>query len=446
MTHWPQLSRIPCVRRRQLARLLRMRVLERRWRHRTQLLRRLGISKWSHYTEEEAIEMAEAEDTRKAAGRAAHQQQHEAAGKRTAALARVEDLILGNRCPNCKQQLSEHAAFTLGDRAIQLVCPLVKVEATEPPTRGTREDFINRLRARRTRLNEYLCAGHSHPFNEQMHLQADSIERDYWHHGYMVALGDVLAMFQDASCELPEALNGTATPGQVKRNAHAQGVTETGAQHQVQPEAGRSEREAAAYDNLQNLPRHLVPPSEGAARAACQVGPSTHTGECRNYYNSTLPRHRALHSDQCGKLTKDGKLCLRLAVHEEHWPVVERVSLGGAASFADSGHERTARLLAEDARNRVQHFAYESSIARLLREVLAIRLRQDEKHGGPEHDRLHPRGDWSTLIEIEASRARLKCPADAPTANMQWRHHMLSVAALALAAVEAQFRIEEAAD
>lgn len=52
--------------------------------------------------------------------------------------------------------------------------------------------LIAQSKERRDRLLEWLDKEHPEVFTEQRHLHKGTSERVYWHHGYMMALSDVL--------------------------------------------------------------------------------------------------------------------------------------------------------------------------------------------------------------------------------------------------------------
>lgn len=64
-----------------------------------------------------------------------------------------------------------------------------------------------------------------------------------------------------------------------------------------------------------------------------------------------------------------------------------------------------------------------------MAEVVGERIRQDQKWGGPEHDDEHSEDDWHTFIG-----ERLDNGVNPPLEP--YRHRMLEIAALAVAAVE----------
>lgn len=48
-------------------------------------------------------------------------------------------------------------------------------------------------------INEWLTNVSPSCFSEQRHLNAGSVERTYWHYGYMVALNDALSILTGES-------------------------------------------------------------------------------------------------------------------------------------------------------------------------------------------------------------------------------------------------------
>lgn len=73
----------------------------------------------------------------------------------------------------------------------------------------------------------------------------------------------------------------------------------------------------------------------------------------------------------------------------------------------------------------------------ILSDVRAERGRQDEKWGGPAHDDKHSAAEWVELIHYRAGRARAMAGAGDVE---QTEHHLIQVAAIAVAAVEASQR------
>jgi len=55
------------------------------------------------------------------------------------------------------------------------------------------EPYASRIRARRDNIRDYLLQRHPE-LREQKHLDAGTVERAYWHYGYMIALSDVLCL------------------------------------------------------------------------------------------------------------------------------------------------------------------------------------------------------------------------------------------------------------
>lgn len=67
----------------------------------------------------------------------------------------------------------------------------------------------------------------------------------------------------------------------------------------------------------------------------------------------------------------------------------------------------------------------------IIEEVKAERVRQDAKWGGAEHDDKYTATDWGYFI-WERTHYRAYCP--------EFRRNMLQIAALAIAAIEANDR------
>jgi hypothetical protein len=70
----------------------------------------------------------------------------------------------------------------------------------------------------------------------------------------------------------------------------------------------------------------------------------------------------------------------------------------------------------------------------IVDEILVERKRQDEKHGGPEHDDLHDFSDFDGFIYTRAT------PVGRSDLNKTYRQAMIEIAALAIAAVESYDR------
>jgi hypothetical protein len=70
--------------------------------------------------------------------------------------------------------------------------------------------------------------------------------------------------------------------------------------------------------------------------------------------------------------------------------------------------------------------------------ILEVRHRQDERHGGPEHDDTHSRRDWVSLITRYLGKADRHAEE---LSVMAYQDAMLNVAALAIAAIESVDRI-----
>ena len=58
----------------------------------------------------------------------------------------------------------------------------------------TRTDAIERLQNRRDGIRQWLSDEAPYTMYDQKHLEAASREQAYWHHGYVTALDDVMAL------------------------------------------------------------------------------------------------------------------------------------------------------------------------------------------------------------------------------------------------------------
>src|SRR5918999_1258884 len=58
----------------------------------------------------------------------------------------------------------------------------------------TRTDAIERLQKRRDGIRQWLSDAEPYTMHDQKHLNAASCEQAYWHHGYVTALDDALAL------------------------------------------------------------------------------------------------------------------------------------------------------------------------------------------------------------------------------------------------------------
>lgn len=57
---------------------------------------------------------------------------------------------------------------------------------------------LDKLRLRAEETEKWLRTQKAaDPFKEQRHCEADTVERVYWHHGYMMALRDALRFLED---------------------------------------------------------------------------------------------------------------------------------------------------------------------------------------------------------------------------------------------------------
>ncbi|KKN26490.1 hypothetical protein LCGC14_0874060 [marine sediment metagenome] len=79
---------------------------------------------------------------------------------------------------------------------------------------------------------------------------------------------------------------------------------------------------------------------------------------------------------------------------------------------------------------------------RILAEIEAERIYQDEKWGGPEHDDQHEPNDWIAFITCWNGKA-FNCCEKHPIDSRTFRFNMVKVAALAVAAMESVDRKEE---
>ncbi len=65
----------------------------------------------------------------------------------------------------------------------------------------THDDVEARLGARIAFLTGWLFQESPDCFSKQKHLDKDSVERTYWHYGYLCALRDVLRLFAKNSAQ-----------------------------------------------------------------------------------------------------------------------------------------------------------------------------------------------------------------------------------------------------
>ena len=56
--------------------------------------------------------------------------------------------------------------------------------------------FTEKLRCRMEELRKQLLSQHAEVFTDQKHTIEGSVERTYWHYGYMVALRDILRLIE----------------------------------------------------------------------------------------------------------------------------------------------------------------------------------------------------------------------------------------------------------
>jgi hypothetical protein len=73
-------------------------------------------------------------------------------------------------------------------------------------------------------------------------------------------------------------------------------------------------------------------------------------------------------------------------------------------------------------------------------DILRERVRQAEKHGGPERDDQHGPHDWITFIAMHAGLGRVREDDTEGMALDRFRKQMVIVAALTLAAIESTDR------
>jgi len=58
------------------------------------------------------------------------------------------------------------------------------------------DDKIESLKRRRSDLKQWLADEAPFTFADQKHLDANTPERAYWHHGYMSALNDAIDLIE----------------------------------------------------------------------------------------------------------------------------------------------------------------------------------------------------------------------------------------------------------
>lgn len=74
-------------------------------------------------------------------------------------------------------------------------------------------------------------------------------------------------------------------------------------------------------------------------------------------------------------------------------------------------------------------------------QLVAERERQDQQWGGPDHDDQHTRREWLRFIEEHATRARKAIGRGQRVIDADaYRHRLVVMAALAMAAIEAHDR------
>lgn len=69
-------------------------------------------------------------------------------------------------------------------------------------------------------------------------------------------------------------------------------------------------------------------------------------------------------------------------------------------------------------------------------DIASERVKQDKKWGGPAHDDQHTRNDWLDIIDEHLVRAH-------DGTDTIWRKQMVRVAAIAIAAIDAEDRRRE---
>lgn len=88
-----------------------------------------------------------------------------------------------------------------------------------------------------------------------------------------------------------------------------------------------------------------------------------------------------------------------------------------------------------------------ASLTHILVEIEDRRIKQDAKHGGPEHDDTHTPFDWVRFIRLFASRADSEIPPGAlwnescdKSLAGRYEDNLIDVAALAVAAIQSSRR------
>ena len=94
------------------------------------------------------------------------------------ALQEVSTMLLGQ--PETSKALKKRRAKALQEVAILIVQP----------------ETLQALKSRKGGQRKWLHQDHVEVFREQKHLDGGSVERAYWHYGYMVALGDVIRLLE----------------------------------------------------------------------------------------------------------------------------------------------------------------------------------------------------------------------------------------------------------
>lgn len=82
------------------------------------------------------------------------------------------------------------------------------IRALLTATQGQEWRDLPVIRARAENLKEWLQDNAPYIAVDQRHLDADTVERAYWHYGYMVALRDVLASYDKGSTFPPPQAKG----------------------------------------------------------------------------------------------------------------------------------------------------------------------------------------------------------------------------------------------
>ena len=95
------------------------------------------------------------------------------------------------KCPECGERAKNLATWTnetTGETTYEYVCMHGHKQTITPEPRS----IIDAVRSRYEGQREWLKENHPETFEEQKHCDGGTPERAYWHHGYMMALGDIL--------------------------------------------------------------------------------------------------------------------------------------------------------------------------------------------------------------------------------------------------------------